>query len=394
MLAVGGLKAAAKRTAFGDVSNTAKNLSARDDTAVIGKPTSMALVKPVAPQDNVAAFLRPAQRPLNAAGPKAPVNAQLVPTSIEPIVKAPQQVQAHKRTLSKPSSAIYKDSAAIDQPAQSTMQNHALVPAHTQMSIAPRHYKSQPFLKTIQPALPLSQNKPVAVEPVAKPILSDSIYEDAPEELRPESAKDSSQATNIVEGKEADIMDEVSKAAEIAVEKALKKLPPAPSVSEPEEYWEEDEEEIYDEQGYTTAHSYRSRGDTTGGVTTVILPKFTTKVKRELAEAKELVEATRSTDDIDDEAWDTSMVAEYSDEIFAYMRELEVSFIRSILPFLSVCRPPRRVPFCNPIRVVYHSPAMATIFRPTANQYNSKRCCPMRTTWTSRLRSNGPCALS
>jgi G2/mitotic-specific cyclin 3/4 len=345
MLAVGGLKAAAKRTAFGDVSNTAKNLSARDDTAVTGKPTSMAPVKPVAPQENLAAFLRPAQRPLNAAGPKAPVNAQLVPTSLEPVSKAPQHVQLHKRTLSKPSTAIYIDSA-VDQPPQPAMQNHALVPAApAQSSVAPRHYKSQPYLKTIQPALPLSQNKSVKVEPVAKPILSDPIYEDAPEEQRSQSPKDSSEANNIVADKEAAIIHEVSKAAQVAVEKALKKLPPPPSVSEPEEYWEEEEEEeIYDEQGYTTAHSYRSRGDTTGGVTTVLLPKFTNKVKRELAEAKELVEATRSSDDIDDEAWDTSMVAEYGDEIFAYMRELEVSLLRSILLLLPVHPSPNRVP--------------------------------------------------
>jgi hypothetical protein len=109
-------------------------------------------------------------------------------------------------------------------------------------------------------------------------------------------------------------------------------------VSEPEEYWEDEEEEIYDEQGYTTAHSYRSRGDnTTGGATTVLFPKVTKKVEREIAAAKELVERSRTQDEIDDEQWDTSMVAEYGDEIFAYMRELEVSFCKSFLV-------PERVP--------------------------------------------------
>ena len=48
------------------------------------------------------------------------------------------------------------------------------------------------------------------------------------------------------------------------------------------------------------------------------------KVKRELAAAKELIESTRTNEDIDDESWDTTMVAEYGEEIFQYMKELEV----------------------------------------------------------------------
>jgi hypothetical protein len=123
-------------------------------------------------------------------------------------------------------------------------------------------------------------------------------------------------------------------------------LPAPPLVSEPEEYWEEEEEEVYDDQGYTTAHSYRSRGDnTTGGATTVLFPKVTNKAKKELEAAKEIVENARTAEDIEDELWDTSMVAEYGDEIFAYMRELEVSlpsFIQSlhlIMYWLALTRP-------------------------------------------------------
>jgi hypothetical protein len=113
-------------------------------------------------------------------------------------------------------------------------------------------------------------------------------------------------------------------------------------VSEPEEYWEEEEEEeLYDEQGYTTAHSYRSRGDnTTGGATTVLFPKVTNKVKKELALAKDIVESSRTAEEIEDEQWDTSMVAEYGDEIFHYMRELEVCpflFGPSLVSFLGGC---------------------------------------------------------
>jgi G2/mitotic-specific cyclin 3/4 len=48
------------------------------------------------------------------------------------------------------------------------------------------------------------------------------------------------------------------------------------------------------------------------------------KIKREIAAAKQYVEGSRTAEEIEDDSWDTSMVAEYGDEIFQYMRELEV----------------------------------------------------------------------
>jgi hypothetical protein len=108
---------------------------------------------------------------------------------------------------------------------------------------------------------------------------------------------------------------------------------PQPAPPEPEEYWDEDEDN-YDEEGYVTARSYRSKGEkTTGGATTVLFPHANQKVKREIAAAKELVEATRTAEEIEDECYDTSMVAEYGDEIFDYMKHLEVC---SLLPLRSL----------------------------------------------------------
>ncbi|KAI1201149.1 cyclin-like protein [Nemania serpens] len=93
---------------------------------------------------------------------------------------------------------------------------------------------------------------------------------------------------------------------------------------------EEDEEDhCYDDRGYTTAHSYRSRGDnTTCGVTTVMLPpKLAKKGQAELEAAKRIVESRRTTEDIQEDAWDVSMVAEYGDEIFRYMKEQEMALL-------------------------------------------------------------------
>jgi len=80
-----------------------------------------------------------------------------------------------------------------------------------------------------------------------------------------------------------------------------------------EEYFDEDDED------YTTARS-KTVGDNTTGVTAPILaPKFTASDKREL------LEAGKDFQEIDeDDMFDITMVAEYGDEIFEYMRELEV----------------------------------------------------------------------
>lgn len=342
MMAVGGLKAAAKRTAFGDVSNTTKDLaSSRDISTGPGKPLAQPFVRPVSAQENVAAFLRPAQRPLNASQ-----KTQMASTTLEPTSKPVSQallVQPSNRTT-KSSTAIYKDSSTIDLSSQPASRNY--LPALTgsaHLSLVPRHYKSQPYLKPDQTALPFAQSKPVnpiAIEAIATVISSDPVYEDAPEQPLAQSPKDSYESyMKLMEDKENDVVHEVAKVAQVTIEE-LNQLPALPQPSEPEEYWEEEEdEEIYDEQGYTTAHSYRSRGDnTTGGATTILLPKITNKVKKELAEAKELVESARTPEEIDDEAWDTSMVAEYGDEIFAYMRELEVSFLAQTPPCIRICQ--------------------------------------------------------
>ncbi|KAI1376531.1 cyclin-like protein [Hypoxylon crocopeplum] len=87
------------------------------------------------------------------------------------------------------------------------------------------------------------------------------------------------------------------------------------------------EDGYYDEQGYTTAHS--GPGDTTGGMTTIMLPpKLTRNAAAELDAARAFVEAKLATDGLEDEDdFEISMVAEYTDEIFQYMKEMEMSLL-------------------------------------------------------------------
>jgi hypothetical protein len=100
---------------------------------------------------------------------------------------------------------------------------------------------------------------------------------------------------------------------------------PAPSVSQPESdiNWDDEEEAFFDAEGFTTARSIQSCGDTTGAMSTVLAPQFTDRIVRELAAAKLWVEENTVQEDVDDERWDCSMVAEYGDEIFGYLRQLE-----------------------------------------------------------------------
>jgi G2/mitotic-specific cyclin 3/4 len=331
----------AKRTAFGDVSNTAKNVNiAHDDLETVGKNNNYEVVeKPLAPQEKSAAFLRPAQRPL--AGLKGFLaNNSLVSTTSATSLPAKasitevQQPLMKSRTLSKRTTTVYKDSNApeLNQPSQPTGQstigtNAPLAPVH--QSLGPRQHKSQPQLKVDQAPLRRTQSKTIETSievSQEKQVITVSEDQEVPEQP-------SNQVEECKQKTTEDIRRENQQAEELAIqmrdeidrqERQLPALPPL--VSEQEEYWEEEEEEeLYDEQGYTTAHSYRSRGEnTTGGATTVLFPKVTNKVKKELAIAKDIVENSRTVEEIEDEAWDTSMVAEYGDEIFQYMRELEV----------------------------------------------------------------------
>lgn len=330
MLSITGLKAAAKRTAFGDVSNTAKSLAGtRDDSAIAGKPSDY--IKPLNIVDKSTGFLRPAQRPLCVAPVKAPVAQPMQAANIESITHAtssmaplaqiqPLAAGAKRNLLAKKNTLVYKDlvegesvcgGAALPEAFSTAPVHQVLQP----VKVGPQPKAEQPILGAESEVQPLEPT--IVSSPIDNFIEPNEAYEEYPKAL--ELAQDPA--------------SQVSEATQEAFERlhrqlpSLPALPAPPMAAEPEEDSEEedDEDEIYDEQGYTTAHSYRSRGDnTTGGVTTVLIPQITNKSKKEFAKAQVLVEESRTAEDIEDELYDVSMVAEYNDDIFAYMRDLEV----------------------------------------------------------------------
>ncbi len=313
LMQIGGIKAAAaKRTVFADVSNTTRQTVAKDDLQIPSKKKNVDVLKDsiVVPTKEVAkpgALLRPAQRPL--ANITLQANASNASESIASTVSKPtaldvsQQVANVRKALSK-KSTVFKElqpnaaseRAAAPIVAQQADSQPSSFPNVDRASALPKESKV-----TTQETLPVEREPKIETKYTAAVVETEEKYE------------------------YLDALEEQARVIEQERNDELAKIDGLNNV-QPEEYWNEDEddEEYYDADGYTTARSLRSRGDnTTSGVTLVLAPRVTAKTQRELEAARLYVEATRSPEDVEDEQWDTSMVAEYGDEIFEYMHTLE-----------------------------------------------------------------------
>ncbi|KAL9029206.1 MAG: hypothetical protein Q9196_002527 [Gyalolechia fulgens] len=372
MAQAGGLRAAAKRTAFGDLSNAA-NLSrpSKDDTSIPIKANGTTLEKPVAviaQEKRPTALLRPAQRPLSVSGLKSLLHnvsgSQSQVAAKQAFIETQQPTQPTiqqantKKLAAKKSTAVFKD-AAINRADQPKAENEPpkvapLPPVHRELVPSRQALETKPAKETkVDPELPLvtiredpaplridegSSNALPSSEEAA-PCRSDGIYIDnhgeiqqyafeAESETKGNQVSESVEAPRqLAEGSLLDRVDGYLKERDEQLDAVIAVKQTIPPASEPEVYWDE-EDGTYEEEGYVTARSFKSRGEnTTSGVTTVLFPKVNQKIKKELAAAKEMVESTRTAEDIDDETWDTSMVAEYGDEIFGYMRDLEIKML-------------------------------------------------------------------
>lgn len=367
MAANGAARIGVKRAVFGDVSNTTHaNRSIRDDSGLNNKSGYEINEKLMAVEQDKkpAALQRPAQRPMSVSGLRALLSNvtntsnNTTATSIKPEAQVPAPANTRK-VLTKRNTTIFKDPTAhlSEQPLVDLNK-----PLPTQVSVAPVYRDLNPQLykqqsDEPQPIIRRSQSKPViSTEEVtnSKPALgytaplednvlarSDGVFID---DFGNVQVCEYTDETDLVESviatydipsvpledinkfENAAHLHEIVKTQLDNAQPQLQQNHTISAVSEPEEYWDEEEdEENYDEDGYVTARSYKSRGEnTTGGATTILFPKLTNKAKKELQAAKDLVEASRTNDEIEDESWDMSMVAEYGDEIFSYMRELEV----------------------------------------------------------------------
>lgn len=294
----GAIKPAAKRAPFADVSNTTRQPIAKDDIHLAGKKKETLVQKDPAvvvikQLEKPGALLKPAQRPLPATAAKAnaSVNTQIVESAIPKHVTIDAPTNARKTITKKPTTIFHEAKAEIRPESTTTT-------APTQQALTSRT-NSFP----IEDRAP----EPSAVRPVETEVNL--------------QAQKHEEAVKIDAEEKYEYLDALEEQARVIEQERNEEL----AKLNQEEYWDEDdEEEYYDADGYTTARSLRSRGDnTTGGVTLVLAPRITAKTQRELEAAKQFVELHRSPEDVEDEQWDTSMVAEYGDEIFEYMHSLE-----------------------------------------------------------------------
>ncbi len=363
--------AAIRRTVLGDVGNATHNAraAARDDSALPAK-TGLVLKENVAPvpaptKKASAALLRPAQRPLSLANGFKGLLSNVMPgataAAAAPTEQQPPVAANTRKVLTRRHTTTLRDvqpstvQEAIIKPATKPATLEAeTVPAVTLPQSTVEEKKTTP----VESAPVLTTD--VQAEEVAAPAVS-RVEANVDISVSSANAQDPPTATSSVAPEVKDVpVHETFKTvdhAECSLSRASTlvapsvksvKIPDLPQseavmpgpkknhyradiplapVPEPDEDWDEDEdeEENYDDDGFVTARSFRSRGDNvTGNATTTLVPKVNAKVKKEIEAAKQLIESMRTIEDIEDDSWDTTMVAEYGDEIFGYMRDLEV----------------------------------------------------------------------
>ena len=333
-MSVGGIKAAAaKRVPFADTSNTLRPL-VKDDIHVHGKAKENVVLKDSTTFVSTKEFARPsalnnrpAQRPLgnitnksSTANTSDPLSSVLLKT----VAQDQNSTSAPKALLKKPTTVFREqhsdplpETTAVHVPTRQPLKPVVEFTQNTNQRAA------KPVVQEPNSALPPSvkpvQRKPLeTTEPLAR------IKEEVAD-VHVESRQISTHVEDKVEKHEH--LDVLEEQARVLEQQRIDELAKSHALSllDQDESWDEDEEEeFYDADGYTTARSLRSRGDnTTGGVTLVLAPRITARSKRELEAAAQWVEANRSQEDVEDEMWDTSMVAEYGEEIYEYMHTLE-----------------------------------------------------------------------
>ncbi|KIX04464.1 uncharacterized protein Z518_05332 [Rhinocladiella mackenziei CBS 650.93] len=367
-----GLKGAAKRTPFGDLSNIVPGTRpSKDDSTLQTKPSLQPTVKAAHPLNGKSAItlLKPAQRPsgIKANHSNTTSESSLLHPPADNNVIPPQAANSRK-TLTKRQTTIFKDDSRLGvvQETEITLQesNNANATDVKEKVIGYSKLENEP-----QPCLPPPASRRV-IDPVkevqdlqsdtslpgidevnlgstlsSEPNVNVDIKEveafaakasDVLSSRPPATDNVSSQLAPVLSNSNATAVKE-TEAQQIPVAKLINPVDGVPPLSphrtyvqrpvEQEEYWDEEDEENY-EEGYVTARSFRSRGEnTTSGTTAVLFPQMNARARKEINAAKQLVEATRSPEDVEDESYDTSMVAEYGDEIFEYMRQLELKML-------------------------------------------------------------------
>ncbi|WPG99855.1 Hypothetical protein R9X50_00267500 [Acrodontium crateriforme] len=319
LLQVGAIKAANKKV-LGEVNANTRAAQLAKDDSEIGK-VSPGKYMAAEPMKLAAAAIRPTTR---ALAPKT-ISSQNAPAIIKPTALASLKHRASEQAL--PSAELVRK--VIPKKSTKVLRETQLDDGVKPVTSAPVHAVKKPLdmlsdfdgVPVQHQEIRKTESIPLRDEPVTRlqqvkqavtgsnsihQVVSNLISQPEPVTLLEHTTSQLQLQQNIIDGLASN-----------------QQYFPSMQQQPVEQFYDVDEDEYYADDGYTTARSFGLRGDSTGGVTTILAPKQNEKIAQELAAAMAFVEATRSPEDVEDEMWDTSMVAEYGDEIFSYMRDLE-----------------------------------------------------------------------
>lgn len=297
---------AANKKILGDANTNIRLTQPAKDDSALDKKASAGIAKPAA------AFARPATRPLNAksiSSQNVPVSLTSANNSTLPAAsKAQGLTQISETVADPPRKLVIKKSTKVLRTADTVSQAEAEIKKPA--SILPTQTRQSTLVEQ-QGGVPLPRQEVRKTEIV--PLRDEAVPRPASSGI-PAGFTSSEEYMMFLE---AQTNHQQGPGAPVA--RAINILPS--NATSAEQYYEEEDDDYYYEDGYTTVATLH--GESTGGVTTVIAPRQTDKVEQELEMARVHVESTRTPEDVEDEQWDTSMVAEYGDEIFGYMKSLE-----------------------------------------------------------------------
>lgn len=304
---------AANKKVLGEANANLKITQPAKDDSALGKKGGAETVKPTA------VLARPAARPLapkSISSQNASTGLTSNNTSVAPVASKPSGLSnisdsvadPPKKLVIKKSTKVLKSADTVSQPEVEIKKSASLLPSQqAQPSLVSEHQGGVP--------LPHQEVRKTAIvplrdEPAARPVtqVNSGI---------PAGFNSTEEYMMYIEARAGHVQ-----APNAHFDRAAISVLPSNAVATEPQYYEDEDDDYYYEDGYTS-RSFALHGESTGGVTTVLAPRQTEKVDQELEKARIFVETTRTAEDVEDEAWDTSMVAEYGDEIFAYMKNLE-----------------------------------------------------------------------
>ncbi|PWW79651.1 hypothetical protein C7212DRAFT_275966 [Tuber magnatum] len=293
-----GLKAAARRTAFGDVSNTSKGNNVTT-SGKEGSRSGVVVVQDKQGQKATGAISKPAQRvqglkPASSIATQSSVTSQHVAPSRniarKTTVYQDNKRPSPKRTSPKRTSPKVSRDAVVKKESQQFGRQAARPRSKSRAS------------RPLSGLLRIKQHQAKGESPV---------YSDQASHSYSDRYLDEDQESTAAEAEDDDDEDASEE------DEAPGGVKTAEGQLEVISDYETDEGD--DETEYNGARA-RPGDNTTGGTTQVLVPKITSQTRKELSKVQ------REFFDDEDEG-DISMVAEYGDDIFEYMRELEAKML-------------------------------------------------------------------